>query len=155
MYIRGASIADLYAALAEVNKRYAGNIDFKRLEQKGRRILFTLRARDCRGKGGRLNSTLTRHVGAAACWHAHGHLFAELFRLQPAASINSADKVITGPGADAGNWQDWNIGSRAAPVYFSQACYCEDADGRYFGDYSNVTPRTAAENSALEGRGDV
>ena len=53
----------------------------------------------------------------SASWHAHGYLFDKIFELDPDAVIKSLDKTIT---ADAGNWEDMNVGSYYSPVYMSE-----------------------------------
>jgi hypothetical protein len=111
---------DLHKALVLVNQKYAGNIRFKRMDQKGNRVHFTLTVHRSRGPGGRLNHTRDRHI-SAACWHVHGHFFEELFALRPDAIVRAATHKIT---KDIGNWIDRNIGSHMYPCMYSDACNC-------------------------------
>lgn len=136
MIAKNCTMEDLQKALALVNQRYAGNIKFKTLEQKGRRVSFTLTVVDSKEPGHR------RGIGwrdekpkrlAAACWHVHGHFFECLFSVNPEAGVYSsgslarpqAGKWITILG---GNWQDRIIrpgcGGQTA-VMWSQACDCQ------------------------------
>ena len=121
-----ATISELETALMRVNEKYDGNIRFKRLEQKnGRRVLFTLTVNSSREAGHRLgNFTFSgkpQRRMAAACWHAHGDFFESLFEVNPQAVVRAGIRKIT---RDAGNWQDWNIGSMMQPMYYSEACEC-------------------------------
>lgn len=114
----------LQRALDAVNARYQNNIKFKRLDVLSpSRARFTLTIKTSRGAGGRRGPT-GRRV-AAACWHAHGHMFEAIF------AINEAGRVYSsGAGwitKEAGNWQDRNIGSLVAPLAYSNACDCAHA----------------------------
>lgn len=114
---------DLDRALELVNEHYDGNIEYKDVnELNGRKwqTNFTLKAKDSRGKGGRINHT-GRRVGNAACWHVHGHLFTAIFSIDPMAEVMSGGRKIT---ALEGNWEDRNIGSLFQPMYYSEACDC-------------------------------
>lgn len=125
MKAKNATIGDLENALQVVNQKYQGNIRFKRLEQNGRGVNFTLTVNSSREPGHRLGfygiNGKQKRV-SAACWHAHGDFFDALFTIAPDAVVRSqGDKVIT---KHQGNWQDWNIGSQMQPMYFSEACEC-------------------------------
>lgn len=113
---------ELEDALKAVNERYAGNIQFKRIEKIGaRRWRFTLRVRLSKEPGHRRGFSGRRMT--AACWHVHGHFFDALLKLNPETRIYSSGAGwITSRG---GNWQDRNIGSQAHPMFFSEACDCE------------------------------
>jgi hypothetical protein len=120
---------DLQKALEIVNKQYAGNIMFNRLEGN----TFTLKVKDSKAPGHRLgfahpnwadkkgNPYKQRRL-ASACWHVHGYFFDALFTINPKAVIRSQGNKIT---KYEGNWQDKNIGSEMYPMYFSEACECE------------------------------
>lgn len=126
-------------ALEKVNEKYKGNIVFKRFDPTGRQFRFTLKVLNCRRPGGRLSvypimarrapeffnregrEIKDRHVGCAACWHAHGDFFDCLFSLSPEAVIVSRGNKID---RHSGNWNDYNIGSMISPVYASEACEC-------------------------------
>lgn len=126
MKAKNTTISDLENALAIVNAKYAGNIRFKRLEQNGRGVNFTLTVNSSREPGHRrgfasFDGKPPKRL-ASACWHAHGDFFDALFAVNPNAVIRSqGDKIIT---KEKGNWQDWNIGSEYRPLYFSEACDC-------------------------------
>jgi hypothetical protein len=119
---------NFHAALAIVNTRYDGNIKFKTLEPKGRRISFTLTVVSSTIGTGKAKVTAAgsskgpngRRI-AAACWHVHGDFFDALFRVCPDAVVMSLGKVIT---KDGGNWQDWNKGSMIYPKLASECCEC-------------------------------
>jgi hypothetical protein len=120
--ITNATKAQLDSALDYINGRYFnGNIKLKNWKEQGRRLRFTLTVHDSRGPGSRISHTGRRI--AAACWHAHGHLFDALFVINPRIWIQATRTRaarITG-----GNWQDRNIGSVAQPMLYSEACDCE------------------------------
>ena len=126
MRARNTTISELEKALAIVNEKYDGNIRFKRLEQNGSGVNFTLTVNSSREPGHRrgfhgFDGKEPKRL-AAACWHVHGDFFDALFTVKPDAIVRSqGDKVIT---KDAGNWQDWNIGSQMYPMYYSEACDC-------------------------------
>ena len=128
MIVKNANMDHFHAALAVVNARYAGNIKFKTLEPKGKRISFTLTVISSTiGKGKAKVTAPGASIGpngrriAAACWHCHGDFFDALFRVCPDAVVMSLGKVIT---KDGGNWQDWNTGSLMDRVPASECCEC-------------------------------
>jgi hypothetical protein len=115
-----ANIQQLNEALDAVNKDFADNIVFKRLEQiSSNRARFTLTVKNSREPGGRIGYE-GRRV-AAVCWHVHGQFFDSLLEINPEAVILAGKKKIS---AEGGNWQDWNIGSILKPMYCSEACDC-------------------------------
>jgi hypothetical protein len=124
MIAKNVTESDLQSALDQVNKKYADNIKFKRLDYQGRNIRFTLTVNSSKNPGGRLgfpdNDGKQKHL-AAACWHAHGDFFDALFSINPSAVIVANGSIITSNG---GNWQDRNIGSQYRPLYYSEACEC-------------------------------
>lgn len=128
MIVKNANMDHFHAALAVVNERYAGNIKFKTLEPKGRRISFTLTVVSSTIGTGKAKVTAPgvsigpngRRI-AAACYHVHGDFFDALFRVCPDAVVMSLGKVIT---KDGGNWQDWNKGSMMYPKLASECCEC-------------------------------
>ena len=121
MKAKNTSINELQKALETINKKYDGNITFKRLDN-GKTITFTLTVKSSREKGARRG-----HQGqrvSAACWHAHGDFFDSLFSINPDAVIVSmGTRTIT---KQDGNWQDRNIGSQMQPLYYSEACDCHE-----------------------------
>ena len=130
MIARNTTLGHLQVALDAVNSKYGGNIKFKTLVTKGRRISFTLTVdRTSEGRGA-FSKTLPwvslspdgkRRI-AAACWHVHGDFFDALFKVCPEAVIESLGKRIT---KDGGNWQDWNKGSIMYPKQASECCLCK------------------------------
>lgn len=130
MIAKNTTIGHLQEALNIINARYGGNIKFKTLEAKGKRISFTLTVgRTSEGRGA-FSKTLPgvsispdgKKRIAAACWHVHGDFFDALFKVCPGAEVSSLGKVIT---KDGGNWQDWNKGSMMNPVPASKCCHCK------------------------------
>jgi hypothetical protein len=121
MDARYTNISELEKALNLVNERYKGNITFKKLEPKGKRVNFTLTVNNTKDPGYR-RGFQGRKV-SAACWHAHGHFFECLFQVNPKAEVFSrwTGHWITQHG---GNWQDKNIGSLYRPLEYSAACDC-------------------------------
>lgn len=114
-----ASINDLNAALAATNEKFGQNIQFARIEQRGKKGLFRLRTVKTGGPGTALTARGRRTP--SACWHAHGTFFEELLRIDPSAVITTAKSRI---GAGGGNWQDYNVGSYYSPAYASTCCNC-------------------------------
>lgn len=127
MIAKNVTMGHMIMALERTNARYGGNIKFKVLEEKGRRIHFTLtvdRTSEGTGKAkvGLPGVSIKRGRRiAAACWHVHGDFFDALFKMVPDAEIVSLGKTIT---RDHGNWKDWNVGSLYEPLMASQACEC-------------------------------
>jgi len=132
MIAKNCTQEDLQAALVAVNSdhRYAGNIRFKTMETKGRRISFTLTVVSSTIGTGKAKVTAPgvsvspdgkRRI-SAACWHVHGDFFDALFRVCPGSEVSSLGKVIT---KDGGNWQDWNKGSIMYPKMASSCCLCK------------------------------
>jgi hypothetical protein len=126
--LTNASWDDLQHALLEINNtRYDRNIRFKKWRDEGtreKRIRFTLTVVSSRGPGARRSGTGRRI--AAACWHAHGHFFEALFRINPLAWVKVDRQGKIKITEDYGNWQDCTIGSRAMPMMFSEACECTE-----------------------------
>jgi len=124
MIAKNCSIDHLKMALLRTNFKFDHNIKFKRLEFKGRNILFTLTVNNSRKPGSRTSASAfhpERRV-SAACWHVHGWFFEILFKVNPAAIVVSqGNKQIT---KDSGNWQDWQIGPQIYPIMYSEACDC-------------------------------
>ena len=121
--ITNATIDQLRQAMEAVNKLYDGNVIFNRQpEPVGSRLRFTLRVKDSKGPGARRSHQGRRM--SSACWHVHGHFFEELFKVNPEAYVVAGGcKRIS---KDGGNWQDRNIGSRMFPMFFSEACRCNE-----------------------------
>lgn len=126
MYLKNGNQTDLQAALDAVNELYENNIEFKRIEPNGRRVLFTLRVKSGLNPGHRLgfhfNNDGSRRKLASACWHVHGDFFEALFEVNPECEVTSSIGTIT---KDYGNWQDKQVGSMMYPVMFSELCDCE------------------------------
>jgi hypothetical protein len=120
--ITTASINTLTTALAMVNDQYDGNIIFREVKQiSAKRVQFTLRTKNSRAPGSRLNFQLKRHL-PCACWHVHGNFFEAVLKLDSSALIISGGKMrIT---KDGGNWTDYQIGSMFQPTMASEACEC-------------------------------
>ena len=126
MIAKNCTLLDLDRTLSQVNSKFDDNIKFKRLEMKGKNILFTLTVKDSRAPGSRTSASAfhsNRRV-SAACWHVHGYFFEELFKVNPdAIVISGGKKSIT---KDSGNWKDWQIGSQIYPIMYSEACDCNN-----------------------------
>jgi hypothetical protein len=122
MYAINCTKEDLEKALEAIQEKYDHNIRWNREpEKKGKRYMFTLTVGSSFWKGGRRGHTGRRIH--AACWHVHGDFFEALFQVNPKAEIISRGNgtKITN---EAGNWQDWNIGSIMSPMMYSEACDC-------------------------------
>lgn len=124
MLAKNCTVGNLEDALMEVNKKFDGNIRFKKLDNTNRGIRFTLTVNSSKGKGGRLSVPYfdgKQKRVAAACWHVHGEFFDALFEIAPDAVIVAGEKKITQYG---GNWQDILMGSQMNPAYYSELCEC-------------------------------
>lgn len=136
--LTNASRDELFAALEEVNKKYEGNITFKKIEPRGNKMQFTLTVNDSRGPGAKRNPVLDWEYTAdsmipkivkwrrvsAACWHVHGDFFNALFEINPDAYVHSA--VVGRITAREGNWIDYQVGPNLFPYYASYCCNCEE-----------------------------
>ena len=58
---------------------------------------------------------------AYACWHVHGHLFDNIWKVAPNAVIYTGRITMRGP---QDNWQDISVGSQMYPAYLSELCEC-------------------------------
>ncbi len=128
-----ATIQELQTALNELNVHFNDNIKFKGITQiSSNRVRFTLTVNDSSGPGGRLGhgrkNNGERRKLSAACWHVHGHFFDCLFSSSFDPDRPSSELFVSTQGRKIdkteGNWVDWNIGSIADPMYFSDACEC-------------------------------
>jgi hypothetical protein len=97
-----ASITELQKALQIMNKKQGYAIRFKRLEQTGKRVTFTITS-DSKIPGAKTSES-GRNL-AVASWHAHGFLFDELFKLRNDIYIISLGDKLT---AESGNWINEN-----------------------------------------------
>jgi len=126
MQISNVTMEDMSQALKELNLKYDGNIEYKRLEHRGHKIIFTLKVKgglkpkDGIVKGAAINQNTERRTGAA-CWHSHGDLFEIILNMCPEAVITSIYSTID---KDGGNWTDFKLGSVMYPYYASEACNC-------------------------------
>jgi hypothetical protein len=114
---------DLYNALTIVNQKYDGNIRFYEDPSKsGSGFRFRLKVNDPQELGS-ARAASGKHTGSG-CWHAHGDFFEALIKVKPDVTIESKGHSvkITRHG---GNWQDYNVGSQANPLYASDACDCD------------------------------
>jgi hypothetical protein len=130
--IRNATHEQIEIALQETNKTFEDNIIFKRFDSTGKNYSVTLTVKDSKKKGSRLGfpeyDWQTRKVikpgkhMRSACWHAHGLFYDNLFKINDKIVIVSNGEKIT--ATNNGNWNDRNIGSQMFPLYFSEACEC-------------------------------
>jgi hypothetical protein len=110
-------------ALDNVNRVFDNNIKFKRLDVRRNHCVVTLGVISSKEAGSR-RSHIGRRI-AAACWHAHGHLFDWL---PPDTKIVSLGRKFT-----AGDpWHNWNVGSQFQPIQMSETCdCCSECDNQY------------------------
>jgi len=119
-----ATRKDLEKALENINGKYQNNIKFKRLDQIGKKVHFTLTVESSKGPGHKTSASYF-HRGrkvAAACWHVHGDFFDALLAVNPEARINTMGKIWI--DKNGGNWQDWNVGPPVSPIMISACCDC-------------------------------
>lgn len=138
MQFKNVSNQDMSKALNIINKKYDGNIEFNRFEQKGNIIFATLKVKNANTKHGtvkgrKLNQSFMMYKkgirsNGSACWHVHGDFFETLLKVQPKAIIQTAFSNVykDNNGVIVGNWQDKNIGSIMHPVNYSECCECND-----------------------------
>ena len=125
MLIIGATEHEITQALNGANKRFDGNLEFKRFEHAGKtrdgraKVNVTLTVANCRKPGGRRGHTGRRI--AAACWHAHGYF---IDGLPMGTEVRTTLGIVK---AGITRWHDSNIGSIAVPMMYSQACDCGQA----------------------------
>lgn len=133
MLVKNAANTHLFQAMAIVNKKYGNNITWNREpEPHGSQLRCTLKVKSSKGSGAKVSysSYHKPRRTIAACWHVHGDFFDALLGIQPGAIITThTNKGITKIYADAtgdviDNWQDWNVGSYAYPVFFNESCEC-------------------------------
>ena len=132
MYFKNCTMEQLREALDVINKEYFnGNVRFNRLEQLSKnRIVATLCVNDSHGKGAKLGIAYFMGYGSHprhtvnACWHAHGYLFDAILAINPSTVITTLNRQITIDSSQSERWRDWNIGSMANPVNFSECCEC-------------------------------
>lgn len=126
MIVTNATVSDLNHALKTVNGQFDGNLKFRAIDQIGpRRVRFTLTVNSSRGTGSRISFSpfLSQRRVKAACWHAHGHFFDNLFTVRPDAVVRAAGRKIT---STQGNWEDRELGSSVYPTRYSEACDCDN-----------------------------
>ena len=124
MQAKNVTIQEMTQALRNLNIEYKNNIEFRRIEQKGNLIIFTLKVKDKNGLGSQENPSYAWHnmIGASnkgipkrsisASWFAHGNFFNELLKINPKAIIHSnvKSKKLT-IDINGGNWQEIPFGN--------------------------------------------
>jgi hypothetical protein len=78
--------------------------------------------------GASVNWSGPRSKGAAACWHAYGRFFRELFKINPDGVIKTMLADYIGEDGFEDNYPqtaDDRVGSRAEPRYRGDACCCD------------------------------
>ena len=150
MIVTNCTEKELRKALSNTNKKYKGNVIFKRCDVlSSNRIRFTLRVKDSGGKGAKTGFSGRRSI--AACWHVHGHLFEEILKIRQDAIIRPSGQKID---INGGNWQDRNIGSIMTPLMFSDACGCgkEIPYSTLHRDGTTTNNRTITPQEFINGR---
>jgi hypothetical protein len=123
MIAKNVTMEEMELAMSHTSPMYNGNVTWNRYERKGRNIAFTLRVHSSKGAGAMISKRWSgQRRTINACWHVHGHFFEALFKIAPEAVIMSRGNKIT---KDSGNWEDFNVGSMAYPVYASECCHCK------------------------------
>jgi hypothetical protein len=138
MTIKNVTEKQLDDTLEAVNLKYQNNVKMTKepLNESRTRWRIRLFVKDSKGPGHRLGYG-TFAFGKKkrlpnACWHVHG----TFFDLLPSCAIIRARNLVIHPGD---RWNDFNIGSKIVPLYFSDACECngeveaQDQVGEYFG----------------------
>jgi hypothetical protein len=105
------------------------NLDSMRLEEYGTRVPHvevTLRVKDSRGRYARHSHRGRRMV--SACWHGHERFMHNVFTINPNARIVSVMARYSGVEdfhASTAETAYRNIGSRALPLAYIDACECK------------------------------
>jgi len=132
--IRKATKEQIDQALHMTNGLFDGNVIFNRFDATGKNFNVTLKVQNSKGLGARLGFPVYdwatkcmikkgKHM-SAACWHVYGTFFDNLLSLNENIEIVSNGVKIT--SINGMNWQDRNIGSQAFPLYYSEACECDE-----------------------------
>lgn len=122
MITKNVTNQQMVEAMNNIQEMFAHNVIFNRFETKGKQIMFTIRVRSSKSAGAMISKRWNgQRRTIHACWHVHGHFFEALFKIAPEAVIMSRGNKIT---KDSGNWEDFNVGSMAYPVYASECCCC-------------------------------
>ena len=135
MLAKNTTIEQLEKALQTINQRYDNNVCWNRAPERiGKQLRFTLRVKSSKGRGAKLSYSAysnTRRT-CSACWHVHGDFFDTLLDIEPSAVISSHVSMRPikiykdSAGVVQGNWKDWNIGSLAYPIDYSESCLCDE-----------------------------
>lgn len=141
----GVAREQLDAALAEVNRKYNGNIVFEwrdlvdHTRRDGREEWrVKLKTLDSRAYGSRRSIVLAPHDRnsryiPAACWHVHGEFFDALGRLAPEAEMIGSAGAFGAQGrrcrVAAHGWVDHLTANAYDGVYASDACDCAKFEG--------------------------
>lgn len=105
----------LVECLNTVSAKFGNNISFNTLEERGKLIQFTLKAKS--GLEGSRNAASGRTIPKAS-WEVHGLLFEEMLKCGNDIYIYSA---YTGRiDNNGGNWQEIKQGSHMNPCYMSE-----------------------------------
>jgi hypothetical protein len=131
--ITNATLQEVNTAIGELNKRFEGNIRMKDRKQLSKnRLQFTITVYDSKKIGSKRSYHMLRSKPrrvSAACWHVHGYLFEELFKINPSCFVRTSlgryKHMVT---EEQGNWVDMNVGSYFQPVNASEACNCAEFD---------------------------
>lgn len=128
MKVLHTSKQELMETLAEINKEFDNNVMFDRFPESTvptkNGFNFTLRVIDSRAKGSRISSSGRRM--AKACWHVHGEFFDTLIENNQDAIVKTGYYGSSDIDKNGGNWKDRNIGSQYQPMYYSEACDCDN-----------------------------
>lgn len=125
MQAKNVTFQEMNQALETINKMYSDNIAFRRLDQVGNKIIFTLKVKDNKGAGSQENPSYawnnmrgisnkgTPKRSNSASWFVHGYFFKELINLDSEAVIYSSGngKTLT-INVDGGNWQPILYGNK-------------------------------------------
>jgi hypothetical protein len=89
MKLYGVPMASLSRIVGVVSyEKYDDNLTFKRCDENGSHIIFTLKVRNSHGKGAKRSPNGRRSV--AADWEAHYNVMKSLFDAHPNARLKSA-----------------------------------------------------------------
>ena len=135
MYIKGIDSQSLQFALHRVNNRFKDSwIEPDYVVSTKFGVKVKLRVQTSKSTFHRLGQSFTslgnRRKLACLCWHGFGHVFREVFKINPHAVVRTAQITYRGGGDFNLRYgsSDRNIGSMMNPLYYSEACECDSVE---------------------------
>lgn len=137
MYIKGINSHQLDLAIRAVNDKFNAHVTTEYTTNTRKGVKAKLRVETNKSVFHRLAQSLTslgnRKKIVSLCWHGFGHVFREVFTINPLAKIRTAQIVYKDVSAFNNNFYstDRNIGSEIYPLLYSEACECEGEERNF------------------------